>query len=119
MRGEGAQFRLELGNGVACGGGEGLLEHRCLVEDIDGCFRVGDPVAERDDDVVDARRGRVGKGSGGEESVDLGADVLALESGGGVGRFEGGDTGLEAADGAQDLVVGGAGDRRWSWSRGH
>ena len=91
---ESAQLRLERSNGVTRGGGEGLVEHRCLVEGVDGGFRVGDSVAKRDDDGVDARRGRVGKGSCGKEYVDLGAKLLALKAGCGCGGFECCDLGL-------------------------
>ena len=44
-RGEGAQLGSELGNGVACGGREGLVVHHCVVEDVDGGFHVGKAVA--------------------------------------------------------------------------
>ena len=103
--GEGAQLGSELGDGVACGGGEGLVVYRRSIEGMDGCFDDGESVAKRTDEVVCARRGRVGKGSRNNECVDLCAELLALESGGGVGGFEGCYTGLECVNGAGGQVI--------------
>ena len=58
LGGEGAQLVFELGNGVACGGREGLVVHRCSIEGMDGCFDDGESVAKRTDEVVCALRVR-------------------------------------------------------------
>ena len=80
-----------------------------MVEGADGCFYVGRSVAERNEDVICARRSRVGKRSRDDGRGDWGAEVLALE---------GCDAGLEDADGADDLVDCVADGRGWSWGRG-
>ena len=56
----------------------------------------------------------MGEGSCGEEYVDLGAELLALKAGCGVGGFEVGNASLKGVDGAEDLVGCGADDRGWS-----
>ena len=50
-----------------------------MVGGVDGGFYVGGPGTERDDDVVDARRSRVGERSRAEGNGDLGAEMLELK----------------------------------------
>ena len=66
------------------------MVHNHLVEGVDGCFYVGRSVAERNEDVICARRSRVGKRSRDEERGDLGAKAAGVEiiRGLGVCSFE-------------------------------